>query len=673
MNTISTIVLKSSFAETYFLIPILAYVIIYINSSNIEARMTRLIPYILLFSLSFIATAELLPVDAFGSLPQASQVKLSPDGQQLAFMRNVQGYTAIGVRNNKSQKVKYVISTDNVKFKIDWFVWANNNVILTSASYPVSRYGMKYSEARLLKVDADGSAEAKTVIMPKRRERIPQFQNNIIDILPDEPDHILMALDLQTANTPSVYKVSIKSKVQRKLIYRAKSNVYDWMTDRQHRLRLGFGRDETKIFYRLFDVETQEWRNIWEYEIFDAPDISPMGFGLNPNHLYIRANHEGRYAIFKVDLSDKSLPRELVYADKNYDVEGSLIYSTKTNDVIGVYHGEANDSKIFFNPEYTAFQEALNKAIPDAFNNISSMSADEQKYILFTSSPDSPGAYYIGDRKNKTLEFVLEQYPKLYQKELSGKEKISYKARDGLDIEGYLTMPHKGEAQTKAAIIIPHGGPMSRNYGGFDWFSEFFASRGYTVLEPNFRGSSGYGFKFEMESIQKWGGAMQDDLADAAHWLTKNYAIDKNKVCILGASYGGYAALVAAVKQQQTFRCAASFAGVSDLEYIVKKARRFTNYKVVKKQIGSDSDLLEKNSPINFAEKINIPVMLIHGNKDRVVDVSHSQDMYEELIDHKKVAEYIELENGNHHLQIEANRLEALASFENFLNKHLLQ
>jgi len=634
--------------------------------------MTRLIPYFLLFSLSLVTSAELLPIEAFGSLPQASQVKLSPDGKRFAFIRNVRGYTTIGVNNPENKKTKYIVSTDNKKFKIGWYVWANNKTILISASYPVSRFGMKYSETRLLKVNADGNSAAKTVIMPKRRERTPQFQNNIIDILPDDPDHILMALDLQTANTPGVYKVSIKSKVQRSLIYRAKSHINGWMTDRQHRLRLGFGRDETTIFYRLFDLETQKWRNIWEYEIFDAPDISPLGFGLNPNHLYIRANHQGRYAIFKVDLANKELSRELVYADKNYDVEGSLIYSTKTNDVIGVYHGEANDSKVFFDATYSAFQEALNNAIPNAYNNISSMSADEQKYILFTSSPNTPGAYYFGDRKNKSLKFVLEQYPMLYQQKLSGKEKISYQARDGLDIEGYVTMPHEGITETKAAIIIPHGGPMSRNYGGFDWFSEFFASRGYTVLEPNFRGSSGYGFKFEMESIKKWGGAMQDDLADAAHWLTKNYNIDKNKVCILGASYGGYAALVAAVKQQETFKCAASFAGVSDLEYIVRKARKFTNYKVVKKQIGNDYDLLEKNSPINFAESINIPVMLIHGNKDRVVDVSHSQEMYEELTDHKKVVEYLELENGNHHLQIEANRLKTLTYFEKFLRKHLL-
>jgi dipeptidyl aminopeptidase/acylaminoacyl peptidase len=616
--------------------------------------------------------AELLPIKAFGNLPEVSQVKLSPDGSQVAFIRIIQGSTYIGATNLTSGKTNYIVRTNNEKFKIGWYRWANNSVILVSADYPVSRYGSKYTETRLLKVKADGSDTATPVIIPIRKERHAQFQNRVIDILPDEPDHLLMSIDLKTANMPDVYKIDLKSNKIRHLEYRGKSNIHGWKTDRQHRIRLGYGRDDTRIFYRLYDLKTEKWRNIWEYEIFNAPDITPLGFGLNPNELYIRADHEGRYAIFRVDVSKKDLPRELVYADKHYDIEGSLIYSQKTNDVIGVYHGEAEDAKIFFSKKYAKFQQALNQAIPDAYNNISSMSADERRYILFTSNSTTPGAYYLGDRDAGSLDFVLEQYPMLAKQKLSGKSKISYQARDNTTIEGYVTLPHANSPQHKAALIIPHGGPMARNYDGFDWFSEFFASRGYTILEPNFRGSSGYGFDFEMASIKNWGGAMQDDLADAAIWLTKHHKIAANKICIIGASYGGYAALMAAVKQQDVFRCAGSFAGVSDLEYIVKKARKFTNYKVVKKQIGDDYDKLEQQSPVNFAEEINIPVLLIHGDKDRVVDVQHSKAMHEELLDYDKIVEYVELENGNHHLEIEENRIKTLTSFEQFLQKHLV-
>lgn len=630
----------------------------------------------LLFILSFnsygTATAEQLPVEAFGNLPEVSQVTLSPDGNKIAFIRIIKGSTYIGTTDLITPKTRYIVGTDNQKFKIGWYLWANNETLLVSADYPVSRYGVKYTETRLLKVKADGSDSATSVIKPKSNERYAQIQNNIIDILPDEPNHILMAIDLKVPNQPDVYKINLESERIRHLEYRGKSHIYGWMTDQQHRLRLGFGRDETTIFYRLYDLETKKWRNIWEYEIFDAPDISPLGFGLNPNELYIRADHNGRYAIFKVDVSKQNLPRELVYADPNYDIEGSLIYSRKTKDVIGVYHGEANNAKVFFADEYAQFQKALNKAIPDAYNNISSFSGDEQKYILFSSNPTTPGAYYLGDRQAGSLSFVLEQYPLLNEQQLSGKNKISYQARDKTTIEGYITLPHLSAPKHQKALIIPHGGPMARNYAGFDWFTEFFASRGYTILEPNFRGSSGYGFDFEMASIKSWGGAMQDDLADAATWLSKTHNIKQNNICIIGASYGGYAALMAAVKQQHIFRCAGSFAGVSDLEYLVKKSRKFTSYKVVKKQIGDDYDKLEQQSPVNFAEKINIPVLLIHGDKDRVVDVKHSQMMRDELQDYDKDVEYVELKNGNHHLEIEQNRIKTLTSFEQFLEKHLI-
>ncbi len=617
------------------------------------------------------AHGELLPVEAFGNLPQTKQLKLSPNGKSLAFIREHQGQTLIGVADLVNGGSNYIVRTDNQKFKIGWFRWANDQTLLISSDYPVSRRGVKYTETRLMKIGIEAGAEIEPVVVTKKNEHVSQFQDNIIDILPNEPNHFLMALDLKSPNYPSVYKIDLNSKRIRKLIYSSKSNIRDWLTDRQHRVRLGIGRDETSIFFRLYDLQTEEWRNIWHYEIFDAPDISPLGFGLNPNELYIRADHNGRYAIFKVDLLDPKLSRELVFSDPDYDVEGSLIYSRKTNDVIGVYHGEADDSKVYFDKSYASFQKALNKAIPDSYNNISSFSSDENKYILFSSNWQTPGAYYIGDRTKGTLDFVSEQYPLLREVELSTKQKIVYKAKDGTEIEAYVTLPMKNVKDLNAAIVIPHGGPMARNYSGFDWFSQFFASRGYTIIEPNFRGSSGYGFEFEMASIKNWGGVMQDDLADAAMWLVDQQKIDKNKICIVGASYGGYAAMMAAVKQQDVFKCAASFAGVSDLELLLVKARKFTNYKVVKKQIGSDSDFLEKASPINYVKKINTPLLLIHGENDRVVDVTHSRNMFDELEDEGKLVEYVELTDGNHYLEIEKNRLLTLSKIEAFLQRYL--
>ena len=637
--------------------------------------MFRLFISLLLVSFTSNANAELLPVEAFGSLPYAESVKLSPNGEQVAFIMNVKGDSLIGVTNLKNKKTTYLLKTDNQKFKINRYHWANDDMILVSSIYPVFRNFIAYSESRLLKLNVKSSDRVlKPVITPRKKsirdagEHNAQFQDNIIDLLPEDPDHILMAVDFDIPNRPSVYKIDLTKKNSRERLIKGKSNIYNWLTDQQHRLRLGFGRDETKIFYRLFDLQTETWRNIWEYELFDAPDITPLGFGLDANQLYIRADHEGRYAIFKVDVSHKDLPRELVYADANYDIEGSLIYSNVTHDVIGVYHGENEDGKFYFDKSYNAFQSALNKAIPDAFNNIASFSQNERKYILYSSDSKTPGAFYLGDRDQGGLDFILEEYPMLYNKSLSGKDKITFKARDGLTIEGYITQAHGGIKKDSPAIILPHGGPMARDYAGFDFMAEFFASRGYTVLQPNFRGSSGYGFAFEMAAIQKYGGAMQDDLQDAANWLTASYPIDKNKLCIVGASYGGFAALMAAANQQDTFSCAVSFAGLADIELALIKSRQFTNHDVAKKQYGTGQKV---NSPVNLAQKINIPILLLHGDKDRVVSVDHSRNMAAELEDYDKDVKYIEFENGNHHLEIAKHRLATLTAIEDFLNEHI--
>jgi dipeptidyl aminopeptidase/acylaminoacyl peptidase len=623
----------------------------------------------------FSSFAEILPVEAFGKLPEAQSVKLSPNGKQIAFIRNVDGSSLIGITDLKEQKTNYILKTDNEKFKIGWFVWANDDLLLVSSDYPVFSDGVAYTESRLLKLNSKGQdGTLKPVVTPKfggydkKNEHVAQFQNNIIDMMPDDPDHIMMSVDFDIPGKPSIYLVDLTKNTTRSVVMAGKSNINGWLLDQQHRVRLGFGIDDTRIFYRLFDIATDTWRNIWEYEIFDAPKITPLGFGLDPNFLYITADYDGRYALFKVDVSKNELPRELVVADPQYDIEGPLIYSNISHDIIGIHHSGSEGGKIFFDKSYSEFQDKLNKALPDSFNSVVSYSSDERKYILFSSSSSSPGAYFFGDKDQKTMDFLLEEYPLLYGKPLSGKKKLTYEARDGLQIEAYLTQAQGGIKQNSPAIILPHGGPMARDYGDFDWLSEFLANRGYTVLQPNFRGSSGYGFAFEMAAIQKYGGAMQDDLQDAANWLVANYPIDKNKICIVGASYGGYAALMAAVKQQETFKCAASFAGMADLELSMRKLMGFTNFKVAKKQFG---DNLESISPVNFAQDINIPVLLLHGDKDRVVSVDQSRKMASELKSNDKDVTYIEFENGNHYLEIEAHRLATLKAIEAFLRKHI--
>jgi len=271
----------------------------------------------------------------------------------------------------------------------------------------------------------------------------------------------------------------------------------------------------------------------------------------------------------------------------------------------------------------------------------------------------------------KSLKIIAYKYSKLAPDLLSKKEKVSYKARDGLAIEGYLTLPKGDKTENLPTIIFPHGGPISYDGSGFDYWTQYFANKGYAVFQMNFRGSSGYGHDFMKQGIASWGQAMQDDVEDGTRWLINEGIADKGKVCIIGASYGGYAALMGGVKTPDLYQCIVSFAGVSDVEQLVKSHRRYTNYDIVKKQIGSDYDKLWDASPLKHAKKITKPVLLIHGSKDRVVDHDHSEDMYSKLKRKKKTVKYIELEGADHYLSNNGHRLETFNAIDQFLDKYL--
>ncbi|MBL4942175.1 MAG: S9 family peptidase [Colwellia sp.] len=645
-----------------------------------KALLTFTIVLLAFISSTVIATAKntttpLLPLSAYGSLPNVSNVQLSPSGNAIAMVKNLNGTLILMVYNLVNGEEKAVLKADNVNVILNWYRWGNDDILLISAASSSQEGTTKYTTTRLYKFDIATEKKLTLLIRHKdaKNEKVAQFQDNIISLMPAQKDIILMAINFEMYSKPSLYEVNIRTG-KRSRIKRAKTYIDDWIGDQQGRARISYQAEGTKVSFKLFDIDGEIERDLWTYEVFDKDVVHILGFDLDPNVLYLRALHQDRYAVFKVNLQDKSLTRELIYADDKYDVDGSLIYSPKTGAVVGLSHKGNDDNKIYWDDEYITFKKALNKAIPDADNTIINMSEDQNKYVLYSSSSTRAGDYYLGDRKAKSLEYLASLYPDINESNYATKQLVHYKARDGLAIEGYLTKPINTPKDSKLpAIIFPHGGPMARDYAGFDYWAELFANRGYVVFQPNFRGSSGYGYEFEMTSIEGWGQAMQDDLQDASNWLIKQNIIDPEKVCIAGASYGGYAALMAAVKHGESFKCAASFAGVSDLELIIRDSRRYndSHAKIVKKQFGSDSDKLESASPINFAKKINIPILLIHGTDDKIVSVKHSRKMADELASYDKEVRYVEIEDANHHLSVQAHRMQTLKEMVNFFDKHL--
>ena len=616
-----------------------------------------------------------LPTTQYSRLPLVVKPDLSPNGEQIAFIKNYLNpeVSVLSVLDLKTNKVKMLVKSDNEGVKVSWFRWANEETVIVSLRIARTQGTVKFTETQLVAINiGEDEVKQRNLFRPKSgrsNEHRSQFQDTVVSFLPDDPDHILLALDLDVANMPSVYRVNINTRSRHRL-QRSKMRVRSWMADRQGNVRLGeslnYKTGKASIHYRLPGED--DWQKMFEHNALEEVSIAPLGFAKDPNILFYNAYKGDKKALYKINLTTQE--STLVFEDPDYDVDGSLIYSTKLNDVIGIRHANSPTVRIYWDENYQHFQAALDKALPDTSNYLIDFSDDEESYLLYTESDFIPGAYFLGNRPKRSLVMLFEQYPGLQDLAPTNHNLVSYTARDGTKIEGYLTLPN-GANGPIATILHPHGGPGAREYDGFDYWTSFFTNRGYAVFRPNFRGSSGYGKQFANSQMQGWGLTMQDDITDATQWLIDEKIADPNRICIVGASYGGYAAAMATVKSPDLFKCAISFAGVMDLQRLVSKSRYFLNKKFVKKQIGDDEDDLAARSPYYSAEKINIPMLLLHGEDDRVVEVGQSREMFDELQDLNKDVKYVELKNGDHYLSIQRNRHRVFAEMDAFLKVHL--
>lgn len=615
-----------------------------------------------------------LPAEAFYELPELSNIKLSPDGKYIAALRHSGEQTFVITMNLATDEVFYPTKSDDKDFKLKWIEWGNNDRLLISSSF-VSGHtasSAKITYTRLFSVDAKKASKIINLVKPNESLRhISQFQDNIIGRVANDPDSILISVDNVSPGHQTVYKVNVNTG-KTNLIQR-EGEATSWLADREGVVRVAVHYDDDKriMSYKIKDINSNEWVDAWQYVVLGSPAITPLGFGKNASDLYLLADHEGRQALYKADLSKAGYPWELILSDPNRDIEGKLIYSNALNDVVGIYYSDEQPKSIFFKEEFKKFQASIDKVLPNTGNRITNMSDDGKKYILFSSNTITPGVIYIGDRTTNELELFETFNPKVTKDIIVQKEKLEYKARDGLVLSGFLSRPKNGRNKPLATIILPHGGPMSEDGNGFDAYSEFLVNRGYAVFQPNFRGSTGRGFAFMMQAVGNMGLTMQDDLEDAADFLVKKNIADPKRLGILGGSYGGYAALMGAAKTPDLFQCAVSIAGISDIKKLNRGAYIYANRNAIKKQIGEDTDMLKKNSPINLVSNIHIPILLIHATDDAVVPVAQSQIMADELKAQHKNYEYIELEGGSHNFEYLPHRKQTFEAIEAFLAKYL--
>jgi len=427
-----------------------------------------------------------------------------------------------------------------------------------------------------------------------------------------------------------------------------------------------------QLSYYARMADDRDWVRLEKFAAFSAGNpMRPIAISPDRNKVYATGSHEGRDALWEMDLADREKP-VLIFSHPQVDADSPML--ARDGRMLGILYETERPFAFYTDALASALIDSVRRALPAGnFNYIVDSSHDGKLFVVISRSDVDAGTYYLLNRSDGKLQKIGSVYPELQQVQgqLARMQSIRYAARDGVEIPGYLTVPADRRAEKLPLIVLPHGGPIARDSWGFGWLEQFLASRGYAVLQMNFRGSSGYGDAWLMSAHQDWGGLTYDDITDGARWAISKGIADPNRVCIVGWSFGGYAALLGAVRNSDLYKCSASIAGVSDLIELQDDERYFTNAKIAREQIGTKRDKLKADSPRRHAENARIPILMIHGTMDYQVRSSHSDDMASALKRAKKQYKLVEIEDADHQMSRESNRLTLLTELEAFLKTHL--
>jgi dipeptidyl aminopeptidase/acylaminoacyl peptidase len=671
---------------------------------------------VLSFGLSGVAFGN-EPLSAFDLFKPSTyaNVEMSPNGRNVAFVQQkidqycldrygkmVDQGKAKCKDKHKSYRVTHGIIVYDLKtsevskrikvpenYLVKWVDWGNDDRLLAAITRPttVGRSGTKFTigGSRVLSFSLSEQGNLALFEGEKGLERENRNLSQIVNMLRSDPEHVIMPA--RKGGDLDLWKVSILDGSAER-IATGKSGTFYWFTDRAGKAVMRFdcvGFRCRKIqVYKPVGPDA-EWKKIKSFklkpdETEDEYDFWPIAPTDNPDHFYVMSNEETdkRRSVKVYDMVSETYIRT-VYEHPKVDVSGPLL-DLQTGEYAGVYYYEDRLNYDFVDKSMQKHFNALNKYFDNEHNvSVLGYNEDGTQAVFYVTSPNNPGEYHIYDFDKKFVELLFERKPELGSGLPSRTDALNILTRDGQKITGYHTYPNTGAGPDIPLLIMPHGGPEQRDYYDYDANVQFFVSRGYQVLQTNFRGSSGYGREFAEAGYGEWGGRMQDDVVDSIKYLYDRNLASAENACIVGYSYGGYVALYAAAKTPELFKCVVSGGGVSDIIKDMKATRSdygksSETYEYWLKSMGdpkTDKEKLDSISPINMAEKFSDPVLLIHGEYDGIVEYKQSEDMNDALEKAGKSVEFITLEDAGHSGWGIKTHVLYLETIEEFVGKHL--
>jgi dipeptidyl aminopeptidase/acylaminoacyl peptidase len=568
------------------------------------------------------STAQPLPVEAFAELPFLSAPLLSPDGTRIAGRISGGGSERIGIWTLSEPRDHPPVMFD--VGPVESFSWAGDNrlVISTVHARIIASGGMiAFGPARQI-FSYDLTSHKPTPL--------GQSHGPFADMIFVDPygRYVLVSSQEELTSTPHVERVDLATgaavEVQRRV-----AGVWSWFADANGVVRVGvdYGDNRARIYYRP-TPEAQLAHADTHRDLRDGSAIDAIRFVTNTDHGVIVTNSEtGRFAVYNYDFATDTRGA-MIFEHPEVDVTDAIF--SPEGAVDGVAYEDDRPRVHWLNPAMAELQAMIDRAFPGKSNTIVNRSRDGIRILIFSSAADDPGTYYVFDRAARRMELFASPYDGLIGHAFAPVRAVSYRDRAGVTIHAYLTLPPGRPEHGLPLIVLPHGGPFLRDSWAFNPEVQFLASRGYAVLQPNFRGSTGYGRDFVQSGYGQYGGAMIDDMEDGIDWLAGQGIADPARVCIMGSSYGGYAAIWGAMRSPQRYRCAISLAGPTDLPALL---RNDTRYFIARRYVGewrrrvqgeAHNDL-NAISPLRPPEMLRVPTLIAHGERDNNVppDQSH--------------------------------------------------
>jgi dipeptidyl aminopeptidase/acylaminoacyl peptidase len=636
------------------------------------------------------------PDDAalFGELEHAYSVALSTDGKRVAYVSpGPDGSATTVVLDLATGVARPAARSDGKPLSMAGCDWSSADRLVCTL-FGVQRVdALLFPKLRTFAMDSDGTnqlalGERDTLEQLGRR----QYDGEIVDWMSGTDGVVLMArtyvpeksvgtLIARNRQGLGVDRIDTRTgKVAS--IERPGRDVVNYISDGLGNIRImttaavtgsGYMRGIDTHFYRLVDDRT--WRKLGTYAADRAnggrgSGMVPLAIDSSVNAAYVLQLLDGRYALYRIAL-DGSLKSELVFASREVDVD-DVIRVGRAGRVIGARYVTERRMVEFFDPDYREIYATLERALPQSpLIDFISASANEQLVVVRASSDVDPGSWYVFDRTKKSLDMITKSRPTLEGKTLSPVKAITFPAADGTRIPGYLTLPPGiTEAKGLPAIVMPHGGPGSRYEWGFDWLAQYFAQRGFVVLQPNFRGSAGYGDAWFLDNgFRSWKISV-GDVCDGGRWLIAQSMANPQKLAAFGWSYGGYAALQANVLDANLFKAVIAVAPVTDLGLLKNQASEHANTFLVADMIGNGPHVRE-GSPADNAGIFKAPVLMFHGTSDFNVEIEQSRRMDRALRRAGKSSQFVVYPELRHDLFDAAARADMLRKSEAFLRANL--